>query len=989
MDLAQGAKLHGFTVRTAEPLPEIDGVAYTLLHEVSGAKLLYLQNSDENKAFSIAFRTPPADDTGVFHILEHSVLCGSEKFPVKEPFVNLLKTSMQTFLNAMTFGDKTLYPVASTNDQDLMNLADVYMDAVLHPNIYRKRQVFEQEGWHYEVAPAQDGADAADAKPQLAYNGVVYNEMKGALSDATSVLYDQLQASLFPDTPYAFESGGTPEAIPTLTYEHYLEEHERHYRLDNSYLTLYGNVDLERMLAFLDERYLTPVAAEQERRAQERAAAGLEPLVPRTLDEQTPVRALGVKRTMQTAPENACMGLGYVIGHVRERTRIVATDILLDAIAGSNEAPLKRALLDAGLAEDVQAYLADSVQQPFAVIQLRGLAADAPERLRGVVNDELARLAAGGLDHALVEASLSRAEFVMRERDFGVADGVALTMSALCGWLYDDKLATTYLRYEDDFAYLRKALDEGYFEDLITSVFLNSQHMAEVEIVPVEQADDGESERLAAVAAGFADNDFARVKAEVAKLRELQEAPDSPEALATLPQLTVDDIGPAPAEPAYHLVEGTPVPCVRHFLPTRGLAYAYRYFDLSVLAFEDLPYAAVLGIVLGKLATKQHSAASIDTLTNGKLGNCSFFCEIYEDEADPAKMRPMFVASASALTENIEWLAKLPGEIMSETLFDDTGKIRDALQQRRIGMEQSFANAGHSAAMARLTSYYLPASVVRQQLGGVGFYQFLKDLLAHFDERADELVKRLEDVACKLFSAQNTTVSFAGSDDDFARFWECADIAAPAAAAAPAALQVPTPQVLNEAFIVPTDVCYVAAGYDRRTLDAPAPYSGAWQIAARALSYDYLWNEIRVKGGAYGAGFQAVRSGTVRFYSYRDPHLDETLARINGTPAWLAAFNPTPEEMDGYIVSTVAGFDTPLKTRMLVRRQDGDFFSGRTPRSRVQTRQQMIDATPEQLRSLATTIEGVLAKGAICVFGNKEIIEGAKTNLNVIDLLNE
>ena len=413
-----------------------------------------------------------------------------------------------------------------------------------------------------------------------------------------------------------------------------------------------------------------------------------------------------------------------------------------------------------------------------------------------------------------------------------------------------------------------------------------------------------------------------------------------------------------------------------------------------MLAFEDLPYAAVLGIVLGKLATKQHSAASIDTLTNGKLGNCSFFCEIYEDEADPAKMRPMFVSSASALTENIEWLAKLPGEIMSETLFDDTSKIRDALQQRRIGMEQSFANAGHSAAMARLTSYYLPASVVRQQLGGVGFYQFLKDLLAHFDERADELVRHLEDVARKLFSAQNTTVSFAGSDDDFARFWECAGITAPGKKTPPTTPPAPPPPPPppKSSFsppLFPTDVCYVAAGYDRRALDAPAPYSGAWQIAARALSYDYLWNEIRVKGGAYGAGFQAVRSGTVRFYSYRDPHLDETLARINDTPTWLAAFNPTPEEMDGYIVSTVAGFDTPLKTRMLVRRQDGDFFSGRTPRSRVQTRQQMIDATPEQLHSLAKTIEGVLAKGAICVFGNKEIIEGAKTTLHVIDLLNE
>ena len=440
------------------------------------------------------------------------MLCGSEKFPVKEPFVNLLKTSMQTFLNAMTFGDKTLYPVASTNDQDLMNLADVYMDAVLHPDIYRKRQVFEQEGWHYELVAADEagegeaGSDSegagagAAARPQLAYNGVVYNEMKGALSDASSVLYDQLQASLFPDTPYAFESGGTPEAIPTLTYEHYLEEHERHYRLDNSYLTLYGNVDLNRMLAFLDERYLTPVASEQEKRAAERTAAGLAALEPRTLPEQAPVCALGVRRTMATAPENACMGLGYVIGHVRERTRIVACDILLDAIAGSNEAPLKRALLDAGLAGDVQAYLADSVQQPFAVIQLRGLGEDARERFRTVVNDELSRLAAGGLDHALVEASLSRAEFVMRERDFGVADGVALTMSALCGWLYDDALATTYLRYEDDFAYLRRALDQGYFEELIRGVFLESRHMAEVEVVPVKQADDGEAARLAAVA---------------------------------------------------------------------------------------------------------------------------------------------------------------------------------------------------------------------------------------------------------------------------------------------------------------------------------------------------------------------------------------------------------------------------------------------------------------------------------------------------------
>ena len=406
MDLSIDQKLHGFTVRTREELPEIDGTAFVLDHGKSGAKLLYLQNDDTNKAFSISFKTPPADDTGVFHILEHSVLCGSDKFPVKEPFVNLLKSSMQTFLNAMTFPDKTMYPVASTNGQDLLNLMDVYLDAVLHPAIYHKRAIFEQEGWHYELAgdmEADEGdavagdavaqTEAADGQTRLALNGVVYNEMKGALSDPNSVLYDELQAALFPDTAYRFESGGTPRAIPDLTYEQFLEEHRRHYRLDNSYLTLYGDVDIDVVLAFLDQEYLSPVADEQA------AATGIgaegAPLGPHELALQAPVCALGVAKNMATAPENACMGLGYVLGTARERTRMVAADILIDALMGSNEAPLKRALLDADLADDAQAFLADALLQPFAVIQLKGLEEGAAERFKGVVDDTLRRLADG------------------------------------------------------------------------------------------------------------------------------------------------------------------------------------------------------------------------------------------------------------------------------------------------------------------------------------------------------------------------------------------------------------------------------------------------------------------------------------------------------------------------------------------------------------------------------------------------------------------
>ena len=1004
MDLSIDQKLHGFTVRTREELPEIDGTAFVLDHGKSGAKLLYLQNDDTNKAFSISFKTPPADDTGVFHILEHSVLCGSDKFPVKEPFVNLLKSSMQTFLNAMTFPDKTMYPVASTNDQDLLNLMDVYLDAVLHPAIYHKRAIFEQEGWHYELAgdmEADEGdavagdavaqTEAADGQTRLALNGVVYNEMKGALSDPNSVLYDELQAALFPDTAYRFESGGTPRAIPDLTYEQFLEEHRRHYRLDNSYLTLYGDVDIDVVLAFLDQEYLSPVADEQA------AATGIgaegAPLGPHELALQAPVCALGVAKNMATAPENACMGLGYVLGTARERTRMVAADILIDALMGSNEAPLKRALLDADLADDAQAFLADALLQPFAVIQLKGLKEGAAERFKSVVDDTLRRLADGGLDHALVEASLSRAEFVMRERDFGMADGVALSMAALSGWLYDDDLATSYLKYEEDFAFLRRALEEGYFEQLVREAFLENGHMAEVEVRPVAGDEDAfEAERLAAAEAGMGPQDYERVADEEAALRRLQEEPDPPEALATLPRLSVDDLGEAPEEPAYGLDDGTPVPCLRHRIPTRGIAYAYRYFDLARLSFDELPYVTVLAIALGKLGTAEHTAAEVDTLVQSRLGNLSFFAEVHENPEDRFDLHPVMVVSASSLSENVEDLAALPNEVVLSSDLHDLPKIKDALTQKRIGMEQGFAAAGNSAALARVASYYLPAAVAREQLGGIDFYRFLKDLLDHFDERADGLAAKLEDVANRIFSDDRLTVSFTGSDEDFERFWEAGGALGrfedwEATTPEDVRLDVPAPLPRNEAFVVPTDVVYAATGYDRRLLGLP--YSGTWLVASRALSYDYLWNEVRVKGGAYGAGFQATRAGGLRFYSYRDPHLAETVKRFKGAGAWLSAFDPQDGQMDGYVVSTVASLDAPLKPRELARRQDGHFFAHIDEAARLKTRAEAVHARAQDVRSLGAAVTAAAAEDLVCVFGNKDVIAAEGSGLAVIDLLNE
>ena len=1028
MELNVGTSCHGFSIETREDLPEIEGVAYVGRHDVSGARLLYLANDDNNKSFAIGFRTPPKDDTGVFHILEHSVLCGSRSFPVKEPFVDLLKGSMQTFLNAMTFADKTLYPVASTNEQDLFNLMDVYLDAVFHPNIYVKRQIFEQEGWHYELHARDGEGDPAELPADetvLVHNGVVFNEMKGALSEASSVLYNELQAALFPGTCYAFESGGMPQAIPTLTYEEYLDEHRRHYRTDNSYIILYGNLDIDRTLAFLDERYLLPVAAEQEAADAERAALGLAPLLPREIamppepaayvklpqlsercggsydDELVVPIAAGmpipigaekvaapipfVSKAMDTAPENACCACGYVIGDPHDRIRAMAVDVLLDALFGSNEAPLKRALLDREVAHDVDAFVSDALALPFAVVQLSMPADGAAGELASTLADEVSKMLATGLDKELVEAALAHAEFQMREHDMGYADGVIHSMMALSTWLYDDKAATDYLRYERAFAQLREALQGDYFEELCVSLFLENIHVAAAEIVPTPgQAQDDMADRLAEMNRSLTPEERSLIVSNEALLRQHQEAPDTPEAIATLPRLSIADIGDAPAEPHYALDEGAPVTCLRHDVATRGIVYAYRYFDMDGIAFEELPFVSLLALVLGKLGTAHHTAAELDTLTQGKLGNLTFLTTVFEGDASVDLAQPKLIVSASALSENVEWLANLPREVMLETDFTDAPRILDLLKQRKISMEQSFINSGHSCALARAKSYFAKAGVIREQLSGVDFYRFICELIDQFDERAEEITSRLADLARRLFCDDNCTVSFAGSDADYSRFWDARPTCERTRDAADI-LVVPDPVLAREAFAVPSDVCFAALGWDRRLLGVP--HDGCWNVVARALSLDYLWNEVRVKGGAYGVGFKTTLQGGMYFYSYRDPHLDETIARFEQASPWLDSFDPSREDLEGYIVSCVAGIDAPKKPRSIIRRQAGDYFNGRTPETRIANRRQVIEADVQTMRDLAPTLKRVAEQRALCVFGNREILEGSKAGLDVITLV--
>ena len=990
-DVKAAAQEAHFTLERSEEVPEIGGAAHVMRHEASGAKLLFLQNDDVDKSFSITFKTPAADDTGVFHILEHSVLCGSAKFPVKEPFVNLLKGSMQTFLNAMTFPDKTMYPVASTNMADLMNLTDVYLDAVFHPRIYQTPDIFRQEGWHLEALRADAegaalegglealGAEAAGAPVptdprtvRLSYNGVVYNEMKGALSEPESVLYDTLSAALFPDTTYRFESGGTPAAIPDLTYEAFLDAHARHYRADNAYIILYGDMDIRRMLTFLDAAYLSEMPA------------GTAPAPANPLRLQEPVVCMDAIRQMATAPDNACMALGYVVGTAQDVERAVAVDILMDALAGSNEAPLKRAVMDAQIADDFSAYLADSVLQPFVVMQLKGAKPEASDVFQKLVAEEVARLADGGLDRELLHAALSHAEFVMREHNFGMSDGVVYSMAAMNGWLYDDADALSYIKYESLFADLKAKVDTGWFEELLRQLVLESQHHAQARVVPVAaDADGAEDARLARIQEGLTEEGLAAIEAEAAALVAAQMAPDPPEALACLPQLSVADLGDAPAEPAFAFrQEADGSALITHEVDTHGIVYATRYYDLSCVDFEELPLAAVLGIVLGRLDTDAHTAAEVDTLVQGKLGSLSFAPDAYEPEG-PQATCATFAVSASCLAENAAFAAQMADEVLTRTRFADLARIRDMLVQRKVALEQSFAMSGHSAAANRALSYVSRTAKAKEQLSGMDFYWYLRQLLDAFDERGPRLASDLEELARRIFQEGRCALSLAGPEEAVAAYRNaCGPLGD--GCAGHGRLDVPEPHDAHEAFGVSSDVTFTVLAADRKPFGMP--FSGAWLLASKMLSLGYLWNEVRVVGGAYGVGFSSRRGGQTFFHSYRDPKVAPTIQAFLDAPEWLRTAPVAPEEFEGYVVSTVASLDAPVKPRDLVRRQDTMHFTGCTPQDRARTRQELVEATLDEVRQLADPLEQLVSERHVCCVGNARLIEESGEGFTLRDM---
>lgn len=967
-------EVSGFIVERTEELTEISGYAYILRHKATGARLMWLACADDNKAFAIAFKTPPANDTGVFHILEHSVLCGSDRFPVKEPFVNLLKTSMQTFLNALTFSDKTMYPVASTNDQDLENLMDVYLDAVLHPAIYNRPRIFEQEGWHIEAELDENNTPVMPAK--LMYNGVVYNEMKGALSSPEEVLICGISRALFEGTPYGYVSGGDPESIPTLTYDEFLDTHARHYQLSNSYSILYGNLDIEKKLAFLDAHF----------NAAEIRGAG----EPNTLELCGARTCELMQIPMATTPDNACVGVAYVFATSHERERVMAADILIDALIGSNEAPLKKKILESGLGRDITGFLYDGLLQPMIIFELKGAKEGVAREFAELVERACAEFVEKGLDRENLEASLAQAEFNLREGEWGYPDGVGLAIQAMCGWLYDDNDATTYLHYEDELAHLHAGLDNGYFEELLNSAICTCKHKCCVEVLPTDkEAASKSAAELKARGEAMSENEVAAIAAEAEALHTEQATPDTPEGLATLPQLHLSDIGDGPATPKTEEFDGLCVPCYHHLIDTRHIGYAYWYFSLDSVSFDELPYVSILCNLFGKLDTEHHTAYELDMLCESKLGSLSFFPETFSRDEDLSEAHPKLVVGARALSSNMQWLATLPAEVWSSTKLDDKRRIKDILEQRLLGMEMTFVDAGHAAALERLHEMYSVAAKVQGQFGGVDAYLFIRDLLSDFDKHYDALVAKLQDLSKRIFATGNCEMSFTGSTQDLEVLAANAgDFSLSSTAPSNTKLEVPELVVHNEAFSVPSNVCFIVEGASGAQFGVKP--SGTWTVASRVLSFDYLWNNVRVLGGAYGCGFRCTADAILRFYSYRDPAVDPTIKRYEEAASWLANWQPTQDELEGYIVSCVAGMDAPVKPRALGRRLDGERLSQRDPHWRDNHRAEILGTTTADINALSEPLSKLSEQHGICIFGGKELIEGSKLkNLEVTELFNQ
>ena len=957
--------LKAYEVLKEEELQDIHSKGWLLRHKKTGARVMLIENSDENKVFNIAFRTPPKNSTGVAHILEHSVLCGSREFPLKDPFVELVKGSLNTFLNAMTYPDKTCYPVASCNDRDFQNLMHVYLDAVFYPNIYKKEEIFRQEGWNYHLEKKEG---------PLKYNGVVYNEMKGAFSSPDDVLEREIMNSLFPDTTYGCESGGDPVNIPDLSYEEFLDFHRQYYHPSNSFIYLYGNMDMEEKLEFLDSHYLSAfdsLVIDSEIRDQEAFAQV------KDIQKSYPVSE------DEGEEDNTYLSYNMVVGEAADINLSLAFEVLDYALLSAPGAPLKQALLDAKIGKDIYGSFEDGIKQTYFSIVAKGANLSRKEEFIKVIRDTLTKIAEEGIDKKAVTAGINYYEFRFREADFSsYPKGLMYGLDILSSWLYDDTKPFCEVQLLEGFEFLKKALEEGYFEELIRKYLLGNTHGAILSLVPEKglaaKRDKELEEKLENYRKSLSDEELTRMVENTKALEAYQEAEEAPEALTCIPMLSREDIkkeitGLTNEE---HHVEDSLF--LYHDVCTNGIGYADLLFEIHDFDVDTVHYLGLLKSVLGAVDTENYTYGELFNEVNARTGGIAYGIEVFDDAQDTDAFCAMFAVRGKALYPEMDFMFSMIREVLTTSKLDDTKRLYEIIARVRSRSQASLASAGHSTAVLRGASYASPMAAFQDEMAGIGYYQFIEKLEKDFDSCKDEIVKNLRKVMEEVLRPENFCVSYTGERESL-------DVVKAQAAGIKKVLfhgqkpesvkQAPCIKK-NEAFKTSGQVQYVAqnGNFRKKGLE----YTGALEILKVILSYDYLWINLRVKGGAYGCMSGFKRNGESFLVSYRDPHLKRTLEVYQGVPDYIRAFEADEREMTKYIIGTISNKDVPRTPQMQGSISKTAYFSNVTEDMLQKERNQILGAQKEDIQKLAALVEAVLSDDQICVVGSETAIEKAE-----------
>ncbi|WP_195715002.1 insulinase family protein [Clostridium sp. AM42-4] len=966
-------KLSAYRVVEHKTIEEMQSEGIVLEHKKTKARLFLVSNDDENKVFCIGFRTPPDNDCGLPHILEHSVLCGSDKFPLKDPFVELVKGSLNTFLNAMTYPDKTVYPVASCNDKDFQNLMDVYMDAVLHPNIYKEEKIFRQEGWHYEL-------ESKDAP--LIYNGVVYNEMKGAYSSPESLLDSVTQKTLFPDTCYGKDSGGDPVHIPELSYEKFLDFHRTYYHPSNSYIYLYGDMDMAEKLTWLDEEYLSHYEERPvDSRIREQKAF-----------EKPVEREFSYSITDGESEEDATyLSVNTVVGDDLDPKLYVAFQILEYTLLDAPGAPLKQALIDAGIGKDILGGYESGILQPFFSV----IAKDANKEQKGeflaIVKGTLRKLADQGINRKSLLAGMNYFEFKYREADYGSAPkGLMYGLQCLDSWLYDGD-PMTHLCYQETFDFLKKEVENGYFEQLIKDYLLDNPFEAVIVVAPEKNLTAKEDEKLAKKLADYkaslSEEELEKLVKATRELKEYQDTPSTPEILAKIPLLTREDIDKKAETFFWTEKEEDGIKVLHHNFFTSGIGYLKVLFNTSVLPQEDLPYAGLLKSVLGSISTEHYSYSDLTSEIHLNSGGMDFSVTSYANLQDAEQFTGAFVASIRVLYDKLDFGFTMLEEILNHSVFTDEKRLGEVIQETRSRARMKLENAGHSTAVSRATSYFSATAYYNELTGGTAYYHFLEQLEKDYPAKKQEIIAKLQEVSRKLFTRSNMLVNYTADENGYEKLPETLKLLSaklPEGSREMYAFTHPVKNV-NEGLKTSAQVDYVARCGNFR--DAGLAYTGALKILQVILSYDYLWLNIRVKGGAYGCMSGFGRSGEGYLVSYRDPNLKETNEIYEGIPAYLEQFDPDERDMTKYVIGTISNLDAPLTPSVKGSRGLSAYLSGVTEEMMQTERDQVLQATKEDIRALAAHVRAVLQTGSFCVVGNEEKIEANRAMFGEVSSL--